>query len=62
MQILTFLGFTILVAVISYLTARKTVEDPFVVYFLGGRRLTICNIANKYLFTAFNFHIRNQVW
>jgi SSS family solute:Na+ symporter len=61
MQILTFIGFTVLVAVISYLATRKTAEDSSDGYFLGGRSLTICNIANKYLFTVFNFHILNQL-
>ena len=45
MQILTFLGFTILVAVISYLATRKTAEDSSDGYFLGGRSLTAPVIA-----------------
>ena len=37
MQILSFLAFTILVAVIAYLATRKTDEDSSDGYFLGGR-------------------------
>ncbi|MFQ3181091.1 MAG: SSS family solute:Na+ symporter, partial [Polaribacter sp.] len=51
MQILTFLGFTILVAVISYLATRKTAEDSSDGYFLGGRSLTAGVIAGSLLLT-----------
>ena len=47
MQILTFLGFTILVALISYLATRKTAEDSSDGYFLGGRSLTAGVIAGS---------------
>lgn len=51
MQILTFLGFTILVAVISYVATRKTAEDSSDGYFLGGRSLTASVIAGSLLLT-----------
>ncbi|WP_296638616.1 solute:sodium symporter family transporter [Polaribacter sp.] len=51
MQIITFLGFTALVAVISYLATRKTVEDSSDGYFLGGRSLTAGVIAGSLLLT-----------
>jgi SSS family solute:Na+ symporter len=51
MQILTFLGFTILVALISYLATRKTAEDSSDGYFLGGRSLTAGVIAGSLLLT-----------
>jgi SSS family solute:Na+ symporter len=51
MQILTFLGFTILVAVISYLATRKTEESSSDGYFLGGRSLTAGVIAGSLLLT-----------
>ncbi len=51
MQILTFLGFTILVAIISYLATRKTAEDSSDGYFLGGRSLTAGVIAGSLLLT-----------
>ncbi|WP_026777144.1 solute:sodium symporter family transporter [Polaribacter sp. Hel_I_88] len=51
MQILTFLGFTILVAVISYLATRKNSEDSSDGYFLGGRSLTAGVIAGSLLLT-----------
>ena len=51
MKILTFLGFTILVAVISYLATRKTKEDSSDGYFLGGRSLTAGVIAGSLLLT-----------
>lgn len=51
MQIITFLGFTILVAIISYLATRKTAEDSSDGYFLGGRSLTGIVIAGSLLLT-----------
>jgi len=51
MQIITFLGFTILVAVISYLKTRNTDEDSSDGYFLGGRSLTGVVIAGSLLLT-----------
>ena len=51
MQILTFLGFTALVAFISYLATRKTAEDSSDGYFLGGRSLTAGVIAGSLLLT-----------
>lgn len=51
MQILTFLGFTALVAVISYLATRKTEETSSDGYFLGGRSLTAGVIAGSLLLT-----------
>lgn len=51
MQIVTFLLFTILVAVISYLATRKTNENSSDGYFLGGRSLTGIVIAGSLLLT-----------
>ena len=51
MQILTFLGFTVLVAVISYLATRKTEVTSSDEYFLGGRSLTAGVIAGSLLLT-----------
>ena len=51
MQIFTFLAFTILVAVISYLATRKTAETSSDGYFLGGRSLTAGVIAGSLLLT-----------
>ncbi|MEN3325173.1 solute:sodium symporter family transporter [Mariniflexile soesokkakense] len=51
MQILSFLGFTILVAVISYFKTRKTDESTSDGYFLGGRSLTGVVIAGSLLLT-----------
>ena len=51
MQIVTFLGFTILVAVISYLKTRNTEESSSDGYFLGGRSLTAGVIAGSLLLT-----------
>ena len=51
MQILTFLGVTVLVAVISYLATRKTEESSSDGYFLGGRSLTAGVIAGSLLLT-----------
>jgi solute:Na+ symporter, SSS family len=49
--ILTFIGFTLLVAVISYFATRKTNEDTSDGYFLGGRSLTAGVIAASLLLT-----------
>ena len=51
MQILSFLAFTILVAVISYFKTRKTTNDNSDSYFLGGRSLTGVVIAGSLLLT-----------
>ncbi|MDX6746954.1 solute:sodium symporter family transporter [Polaribacter sp. PL03] len=51
MQIVTFLGFTILVAVIAYLKTRNTDESSSDGYFLGGRSLTGVVIAGSLLLT-----------
>ncbi|MEN8703383.1 MAG: solute:sodium symporter family transporter [Polaribacter sp.] len=51
MQIVTFLGFTILVAVIAYLKTRNTEESSSDGYFLGGRSLTAGVIAGSLLLT-----------
>ncbi len=49
--IASFLGFTILVAVIAYLATRKTDENSSDGYFLGGRSLTAGVIAGSLLLT-----------
>ncbi len=51
MQLVTFLGFTILVGVISYLATRGTDENTSDGYFLGGRSLTAGVIAGSLLLT-----------
>lgn len=51
MQIITFLGFTILVALLSYLATRNTKETSSDGYFLGGRSLTAGVIAGSLLLT-----------
>jgi len=51
MQILSFLGFTLLVAIISYIATRKTNENSSDGYFLGGRSLTGVVIAGSLLLT-----------
>ncbi len=51
MQILTFLGFTALVALISYLATKSTNETSKDGYFLGGRSLTGIVIAGSLLLT-----------
>ncbi|MDB4098775.1 solute:sodium symporter family transporter [Polaribacter sp.] len=51
MQIITFLGFTIFVAVIAYLKTRNTEEESSDGYFLGGRSLTAGVIAGSLLLT-----------
>lgn len=49
--ILSFVGFTLLVAVISYFATRKTDENSSDGYFLGGRSLTAGVIAGSLLLT-----------
>jgi SSS family solute:Na+ symporter len=49
--ILSFLGFTILVAVIAYVATRTTDETSSDGYFLGGRSLTAGVIAGSLLLT-----------
>jgi SSS family solute:Na+ symporter len=51
MQFLTFIGFTLIVAIISYLKTRKTEESSSDGYFLGGRSLTAGVIAGSLLLT-----------
>ncbi len=51
MQLITFLGFTILVGVIAYYSTRKTNESSADGYFLGGRSLTAVVIAGSLLLT-----------
>ena len=51
MQILSFIGFTLLVAIISYAKSRKTNENTADGYFLGGRSLTAVTIAGSLLLT-----------
>jgi solute:Na+ symporter, SSS family len=51
MQFLTFIGFTALVAIISYLKTRNTEEGSSDGYFLGGRSLTAGVIAGSLLLT-----------
>ena len=49
--ILSFVGFTVLVAVIAYFATRKTDESTSDGYFLGGRSLTAGVIAGSLLLT-----------
>lgn len=51
MTVLSFLGFTLLVAVISYFATRNTDESSTDGYFLGGRSLTAGVIAGSLLLT-----------
>lgn len=51
MQLLAFLSFTILVAIISYIKTRKTNEQTSDGYFLGGRSLSGIVIAGSLLLT-----------
>jgi len=51
MAILTFVGFTLLVAVIAYFATRKTNEKTSDGYFLGGRSLTAGVVAGSLLLT-----------
>lgn len=50
-QIISFLLFTIVVAVVAYLATRKTNENSSDGYFLGGRSLTAVVIAGSLLLT-----------
>ncbi len=49
--IISFVGFTALVAIIAYLATRKTDENSSDGYFLGGRSLTAGVIAGSLLLT-----------
>lgn len=49
--IISFIGFTVLVAVIAYLATRKTNEDSSDGYFLAGRSLSAGVIAGSILLT-----------
>lgn len=49
--ILSFLGFTVLVAIIAYVATRTTDENSSDGYFLGGRSLTAGVIAGSLLLT-----------
>jgi len=51
MQFITFIGFTALVAIISYYKTRNTEETSSDGYFLGGRSLTAGVIAGSLLLT-----------
>ncbi|PKV50187.1 SSS family solute:Na+ symporter [Aquimarina sp. MAR_2010_214] len=51
MGITSFLGFTLLVAIISYIVSRKTDETSSEGYFLGGRSLNAVVIAGSLLLT-----------
>ncbi len=51
MGVISFIGFTLLVALISYLATRKTNENTSEGYFLGGRSLTATVIAGSLLLT-----------
>ena len=51
LSIISFIGFTVLVAVIAYLSTRKTNEQSSEGYFLGGRSLTATIIAGSLLLT-----------
>ena len=51
MQILSFLAFTGIVAIIAYLSTRNTNEESSDGYFLGGRSLTAGVIAGSLLLT-----------
>ncbi len=51
MGVISFIGFTLLVAIIAYLSTRKTDESSSDGYFLGGRSLTGPVIAGSLLLT-----------
>ncbi|MFT5436936.1 MAG: SSS family solute:Na+ symporter [Ulvibacter sp.] len=51
MAIFSFIGFTLLVAIVSYYATRKTDESTSDGYFLGGRSLTAGVIAASLLLT-----------
>ena len=50
-SILSFVGFTLMVAIISWFATRKTNEQTSDGYFLGGRSLTAGVIAGSLLLT-----------
>ncbi|MBZ9778609.1 solute:sodium symporter family transporter [Psychroflexus sp. CAK8W] len=50
-DLLSFIGFTALVAVIAYLATRKTDESTADGFYLGGRSLTAITIAGSLLLT-----------
>ncbi len=49
--IISFIGFTLIVAIVSYTATKKTNEDTSDGYFLGGRSLTAGVIAGSLLLT-----------
>jgi len=51
MGIISFIGFTLLVAIVAYLATRNTNESTSEGYFLGGRSLTATVIAGSLLLT-----------
>jgi len=51
MALISFLGFTLLVGIISWWSVRKTDETSSDGYFLGGRSLTAGVIAGSLLLT-----------
>ncbi|MEL4308468.1 solute:sodium symporter family transporter [Joostella sp. CR20] len=51
MAILSFVGFTLLVAIIAYFATKKTNESTSDGYFLGGRSLTAGVVAGSLLLT-----------
>lgn len=51
MDIITFLGFTLLVALISYIATKKTDEKLYTGYFLAGRNLKAPVITSSLLLT-----------
>ena len=51
LSIISFVGFTLMVAVISYYATRSTDEKSSDGYFLGGRSLTAGVIAGSLLLT-----------
>ena len=51
MGIISFIGFTVLVAIIAYVSTRNTNENSSDGYFLGGRSLTAGVIAGSLLLT-----------
>jgi len=51
MGIISFIGFTLLVAIIAYFATRNTNENTSDGYFLGGRSLTATVIAGSLLLT-----------
>ena len=50
-DILSFIGFTVLVALVAYLATRKTDESSADGFYLGGRSLTAVTIAGSLLLT-----------